>query len=69
MDKLTAMQVKQAKPDNKTYRLYDGLGLYLEVRPNGSKYWRMKFRFAGKEKLLAIGVYAIVFGMSSPPVF
>lgn len=59
MDKLTALAVKQAKPKEKPYRLYDGLGLYLEVRPNGSKYWRMKFRYADKEKLLALGTYPI----------
>lgn len=41
-------------------RLADGGGLYLEVAPAGSKYWRWKYRFAGKEKRLAIGVYPIV---------
>ena len=35
----------------------DGHGLYLEVMPNGSKYWRLKYRFLGKEKRLALGVY------------
>lgn len=54
---LTAKDVEHATPKNKTYRLTDGRGLYLEVRPNGSKYWRYKFRFEGKEKLLALGVY------------
>jgi len=60
MGNLTALQVKQAKPKEKTYRKSDGMGLYLEIRPNCSKYWRMKYRFAGKEKLLAIGVYPVI---------
>src|SRR5438309_1543666 len=51
---------KNAKPKAKTYRESDGLGLYLEVVPNGSKYWRFKYRFGGKEKRLALGVYPLV---------
>ena len=39
------------------YRIADGNGMYLEVMPTGAKYWRMKFRIAGKEKRLAFGVY------------
>jgi integrase len=54
---LTDRQVKAAKPQEKKYKLADGKGLYLEVRANGSKYWRMKYRFQGKEKLAAFGVY------------
>lgn len=54
---LTEMQVRKAKPAEKSYRLADGKGLYLEVMPNGSKYWRMKYRFDGKEKRAAFGVY------------
>jgi hypothetical protein len=54
MQKLSATAVKQAKP--KPYKLADGGGLYLHVKPNG-KYWRYKYRFANKEKLLALGVY------------
>ena len=57
INKLTAIAVKMAKPQAKTTKLADGGGLYLEVRTTGSKYWRMKYRFAGKEKLLAIGTY------------
>lgn len=57
---LTAKDVENAPPKKKSYRLTDGRGLYLEVRPNGSKYWRYKFRFEGKEKLLALGVYPAV---------
>ena len=41
----------------KAYKLADGGGLYLEIMPNGSKYWRLKYRFVGKEKRLALGVY------------
>lgn len=51
------LQFRQAKPKEKPYKLSDEKGLYLLVNPNGSKYWRMKYRFAGKEKVLALGVY------------
>lgn len=54
---LTALQIRKAKPAEKTYRLADGKGLYLEVMPNGSRYWRMKYRFGDKEKRAAFGVY------------
>src|SRR5690606_17269823 len=40
-----------------SYKVADGKGLYLEVHPNGAKYWRMKYRINGKEKRLSIGVY------------
>lgn len=49
--------VKAAEPREKDYKLYDSKGLYLHVKPNGSKYWRMRYTFGGKEKLLALGVY------------
>ncbi|ECC6793289.1 tyrosine-type recombinase/integrase [Salmonella enterica] len=55
--KLTARQISTAKPTDKPYKLSDGGGLYLLVNPNGSRYWRMKYRYSGKEKLLSIGVY------------
>lgn len=55
--KLTDTAVKKAKPTEKPYKKADGAGLYIEIMPNGSKYWRMKYRFAGKEKRLALGVY------------
>lgn len=54
---LNARQVETAKPRDKAYKLADGGGLYLMVNPNGSKYWRMKYRFAGKEKKLSFGTY------------
>jgi integrase len=55
---LTDTKIKQAQPLEKMYRLYDKDGLYLQVQPNGSKYWRWKYRFGGKEKVLALGVYS-----------
>src|SRR5271169_4176032 len=55
--KLTDTAVRKAKPKAKSYKLADGGGMYLEVMPNGSKYWRLKYRIAGKEKRLALGVY------------
>jgi integrase len=56
---LTDTACKNAKcPEGKPrLRLADGFGLYLEVLPNGGKYWKLKYRFAGKEKKLAFGVY------------
>jgi integrase len=59
-NKLTEAAVKQAKPLDKAYKLADGAGLYLEVSPTGSKYWRLKYRYATKEKRLALGVYPTV---------
>ena len=57
---LTNAACANAKARAKPYKVADGRGLYLEVMPNGSKYWRLKYRFAGKEKRLAIGVYPAV---------
>lgn len=48
---------RNAKPREKSYRIADAKGMYLEVTPAGGKYWRMKYRFSGKEKRLALGVY------------
>ena len=56
MQKLTATAVKQAKTKTKPYKLADGGGLYLHLKTAG-KYWRYKYRYAGKEKLLALGTY------------
>lgn len=58
--KLTARQVETAKPKEKPYKLSDGGGLYLEITPNGSRYWRMKYRINGKENRLSFGVYPTV---------
>lgn len=54
---LTDITVRNAKPTDKAQKLSDAGGLYLLVHPNGSKYWRLKYRFLGKEKVLAIGIY------------
>ncbi|PZN77732.1 MAG: hypothetical protein DM484_13985 [Candidatus Methylumidiphilus alinenensis] len=54
---LTDTTIKSTKPKEKPYRLADEKAMYLEVMPNGSKYFRMKYRFEGKEKRLAFGVY------------
>src|SRR5882757_1866324 len=54
---LTDVVVRNAKPTGKTCKLSDERGLYLEVSPTGSKWWRLKYRFEGKEKRLALGVY------------
>jgi integrase len=54
---LSDAKVRNAKPQAKPYKIADGEGLFLLVVPSGSKYWRLKYHFAGKEKLLALGVY------------
>lgn len=54
---LKELQVRNAKPKDKPYKLNDGLGLYLYVSPKGSKLWRMKYQFERKEKLLSFGPY------------
>ena len=52
---LTDTAVKAVKPAEKAFRLYDGRGLFLYVPPKGARLWRMKYRYGGREKLLAIG--------------
>lgn len=54
---LTDSQCKNAKPLEKQQKLADGHGLYLQITPKGQKYWRLKYRFGAKEKLLSLGVY------------
>lgn len=54
---LTDIAIRSAKPKDKPYKLADEKGLFLLVSPNGQRYWRFKYRFDGKEKLLALGVY------------
>ena len=56
-DKLTELGLRKAKTGPKQRKLTDGRGLYLLLHPNGSKYWRMKYHFAGKEKMLSFGVW------------
>jgi len=55
--KLKDITCKSAKPKDKQYKLTDGNGLYLLIKPNGGKYWRYKYRFMGKEKTYSVGVY------------
>ena len=57
MPPLSDLAIRRAKPTGKTQKLFDGGGLYLEISPAGSRWWRMKYRFDGKEKRLALGVY------------
>jgi integrase len=54
---LTDTQVRKVKSREKSFKLADGKGLFLVVQPNGSKYWRFRYQFGDKEKLLALGVY------------
>ena len=54
---LTDVQVRAARAADKPSKLADATGLFLLLHPNGSKYWRLKYRYAGKEKQLALGVY------------
>lgn len=57
---LKELEVRYATKRAKDYKLTDGENLYLLVRPNGSELWRMKYRYAGKEKLLSFGAYPAV---------
>lgn len=54
---LTAATIRNAKPKEKAWRLFDGHGLYLEVSPGGGKHWRWKYRVAGREKRESFGSY------------
>lgn len=54
---LSDVTVKNLKPTDKMFKVYDERGLYLEITPQGSKRWRFKYRFLKKEKLLSLGVY------------
>src|SRR5580692_2800784 len=62
---LTDTAIRNAKPSSKPTRLFDERGLYLEVSPTGGKWWRLKFRFEGKEKRL----FVISFVLVSIPAF
>ena len=57
---LTNIQIINAKPRDKAYKLSDGGGLYLQVNPTGSKCWRLKYRFRNKERTLSFGQYPVV---------
>lgn len=57
---LSDVQIRNAKPQERPYKVADGGGLYLQVTPSGSRLWRLKYRIHGREKLLAIGSYPSV---------
>lgn len=54
---LTDIAIKNAKPHEKTYKLSDSGGLYIEISPSGGKWWRFKYRFEGKESRISLGTY------------
>ena len=54
---LSDTALRNAKPRNAPYKLYDAGGLFVIVTPAGGKWWRLKYRFGGKEKLLSLGTY------------
>ncbi|WP_321854050.1 tyrosine-type recombinase/integrase [Paraburkholderia tropica] len=54
---LTDLAVRNAKPKEKPYKLTDGDGMFLLIQPNGGKYWRLAYRYLGRQKTLALGVY------------
>src|ERR1035437_6890389 len=54
---LTVKKIQSIKPREQTIKFFDERGLYLEVPPSGGKWWRLKYRFAGKEKRLSLGTY------------
>ena len=57
---LTNTAIRNAWPRKTTFKISDGGGLHLLVQPNGSRLWRLAYRFAGKQKTLALGVYPTV---------
>jgi integrase len=57
---LNEMAIRQAKPRDRDYKLSDGHGLQLLVRPSGGKTWNLAYRFAGKQKKLTIGTYPVI---------
>ncbi|QCA19696.1 DUF4102 domain-containing protein [Citrobacter freundii] len=57
---LNDMQIRRAKPEDKPYTLGDGQGLSLLIEPNGSKSWRFRYRYAGKPKMISLGVYPTI---------
>src|SRR6185312_10829996 len=57
---LTDTAIRKAKPAVSPLKLSDGGGLYLLLKPDGGRYWRLNYRFGGKQKTLALGVYPTV---------
>jgi len=56
-DVLSEIKIRNTKPGDVPKRLWDGRGLFLQLMPQGGKWWRFKYRFDGKEKLISLGVY------------
>ena len=57
---LTDAKLRSLRPRSRPYKVADGGGLFILVKPNGSKLWRYAYRANGKEKTLAIGIYGVV---------
>ena len=57
---LTDSEIRAAKPKEKEYKLFDGGGLYLSITPKNKKWWRLKYKLAGKDRLISLGVYPTV---------
>src|SRR5688572_31077824 len=57
MPKLSDTKIRSSKPRVKPYKIYDTDGLFLIINPNGSRWWRQRYRYAGREQLLSLGVY------------
>jgi len=57
---LTDTAIRRAATGKKPYKLYDSGGLFMIVSPSGGKWWRLKYRYQGKEKLLSLGLYPAV---------
>ena len=55
--KLTDAAIRAAKAASKPFKLFDGRGLFILVNPDGSKYWRFKYRFEAREKCISFGIY------------
>jgi len=56
-NRLTDSQLRAVRGEAKAYKLFDSGGLYLLVNPDGSRYWRFKYRFGGREKCISFGTY------------
>ncbi|RUP31098.1 MAG: DUF4102 domain-containing protein, partial [Curvibacter sp.] len=54
---LTDTAIRKAQPGPKPQKLADGKGMYLEISPAGGRWWRLKYRIAGKEKRISLGTY------------
>ncbi len=58
--KLTDVAIRNAKSKSKPFKMYDSHGLFILIKPGGSKLWRWRYRFDGKEKLMALGSYPLI---------